>query len=138
MCPRDIDFLNSPLNSSKWLILSAAIYIKKETGDSAMMFITGTSPGGSTVKPDSEYGTSFSSAGIDQLVSSICNCYYLQWCKCFILNSVIVFIYFHAIAYDTFLSGILWWEYYVGLQQRIDKIDYYRLWKSSTTFLIID
>ncbi len=66
MCPKDIDFLNLPLNSSKWLILSAAIYIKKETGDSAMMFITGTSPGGSTVKPDSEYGMSFSSAGIEQ------------------------------------------------------------------------
>ncbi len=26
----------------------------------------------------------------------------------------------------------------LGLQQLIDKIDYYRLWKSSTTILIID
>ncbi len=26
----------------------------------------------------------------------------------------------------------------VGLQQIIDKIDYHRLWKSSTTILIID
>ncbi len=28
--------------------------------------------------------------------------------------------------------------YALGLQQLIDKIDYYRLWKSSITILIID
>ncbi len=65
MCPEDIDFLNSPLNSSKWLILSAAIYIKRETGDSAMMFYYRDKYWGLNSETGFRIG-SFSSAGIEQ------------------------------------------------------------------------